>query len=189
MFKKIIIPFIIPAILFAGCGSSSNDAAKTPETKKQPVAEPVKEASKTIQLKPHTDDGKPYFAYILMKGDSTVCDIQSNKPLAFAGSTNTVIQLDSSRHLTVNASALTVYINAKTTGKFPIVLTNAGKDDASVIGSFDHKDGSKTPYTADKGFVTITKWDNTCSGTFDGVINNNNQSFTIKGEFLNAKIN
>lgn len=184
---KKITSILTLIICFAAISCSEKPkATDSPTTGIPEPAEPVK---KEITLPPHTDNGKAYFSYIVKKGDSLVNEITSEKPIAFQGSKNIIIQLDSSHHLLVNGSGLNIYLNGKTGGDYPIA-SGTGKKEAGILGGWLEKDETRTSYSVQHGNVNITHLVNdTCSGEFTGGFKLNGSDYTLMGKFLHVKVN
>lgn len=183
----------IALLLIAIASMAAQSCSEKPSSTSLPVADttaPAAPVKKEITLPAHADDGKAYFAYIVTKGDSVVNNITSEKPIAFQGSKNIIIQLDSSHHLLdISGSGLNIYLNEKTDGEYPIT-SGSGKKEATLLGSWYEKDDTKTSYSVKNGTVNITRLVNdSCSGKFAGDFTINGNDYKVKGEFLNVKVN
>lgn len=184
--KKLL--FVFGFIAFAGLHSCSENKKQTNNVIADTLAS-AKPIKKEISLPPHNDDGKAYFSFIVKKGDSVVNNISSKKPVAFQGSKNIILQLDSSHHLLVNGSGLNIYLNEKTDGEYPIT-SGSGKKEASILGSWLEKDETRTSYSVQQGTVNITRLVNdSCTGKFEGGFKLNGSDYTVMGEFYNVKVN
>ena len=163
---------------------------KNPDQQKPVLKDSITVSSQAPAEQPgHIDNGHPYFSYIIKKGDSLLNNVQSEKPLAFQGSKNLVIQLDSSHHLLVNATSLNIYLNEKAEGAYPIA-SNTGQKEASILGGWLEKDETRTSYSVQKGLVTIRRIVNdSCSGSFEGSFVLNGANYQMEGQFLHVKIN
>lgn len=183
--KKTAFPLTIFIFLLFSCTDKASRSTNEPAADSIPPA-PVK---KEISLPAHVDDGAAYFSYLVLKGDSVVNDITSRKPVAFQGSKNIILQLDSSRRLLVIGAGLNIYLNEKTDGEYPIT-SGSGKKEASILGSWLEKDETRTSYSVQQGAVNITRLVNdTCSGNFKGVFKLNGNDYRVFGEFLHVKVN
>lgn len=185
MKKKSLLLIPIALLVIVSCSEKPKQTSLPAANTTTPAAP----AKKEITLPAHTDDGKSYFAYMVTKGDSIVNNITSEKPIAFQGSKNIIIQLDSSHHLLVNGTGLNIYLNEKTDGKYQIA-SGSGKKEASILGGWLEQDETRTSYSVRAGSVNITRLVNdSCSGKFAGDFTLNGNDYKVKGEFLHVKIN